>query len=349
MEKMRDRAARQVAEHLRRGTRPLIREMYADVCSESADSGLPAPSWTVFYNMPAVAAMRGYFKVPGFKVEKIRAMESFINTIITQFDQEFPSWQDEQLEAFRRLMELQKGRFKLLQPLEYATALFNCSSCFDLALKNSETVSMDFVEACKHDCKKTSKNIKGSWSADQFVVDVKAVRVTRTLLELFNLRENDTSKSALEKMEIAILCESCDGIILLNVKAMQKHCHRHRYMEMSLCAKKPDVVPDVEWGLRDTLVRKSRKSVKLRKKKIFVCRHCLPCDFSWYEKGSRPDGDSQSAEPKYILQEGGEQQAEIPKRTGIKKKFDFDGLQSHVKRRHGIKNISDEDFYRVQP
>ncbi len=46
------------------------------------------------------------------------------------------------------------------------------------------------------------------------------MRVTRTLLELFNLRENDTSKSALEEMETAILCESCDGIILLNVKAM---------------------------------------------------------------------------------------------------------------------------------
>lgn len=90
-------------------------------------------------------------------------------------------------------------------------------------------------------------------------------------------------------------------------------------MEISLCTKKLDAIPEVQWGLRDLLVRKSRKGAKLRKDKFFACRHCLPSSFD--DQGD----DTQGRE------EMGETQRTTRTRNG--KKFDFDGVRSHLKSR----------------
>ncbi|KLO09320.1 hypothetical protein SCHPADRAFT_907826 [Schizopora paradoxa] len=331
-----DREERQGREHIYSKLRFSLDGLYKEVCSES---NTPVPSLATFYQLPPISELLAFYKTSEETDDNIRKVMAA--NLESRLKQDLSVWLDDETEKFLRLMGLRKEQAGEmgLDPLKRVTARFNCSNCFDVRLKTPEDVSLDFAQACRHECKGASKDLS-KVASRKFVLDEKASRVTKSLIRLLNLSECDTALSALNELKICVRCETCSGAVLLNLKAMQEHCHRHEQMKISLYPEGLDAVPDSHWGLRDVLVRNGRKGSKLRKQRIFACRHCQPSII--YTHGGELKDEVH----------GNQVSVENRRQTKTKnrslKVFDFDGVQSHLKSSHGVPSIADEDFYQVE-
>lgn len=172
----RDRDERQKSELLYKEMRTLMANMYKDICTRDTD--LHLPSQTGFYNLPVVSEVLGHFKGPGEIDDKFRAATLLMENIGPRLEKDLITWLAKRAVVFVRLMGLQNEQIdgKSLNVLNAVTARFNCSSCFDYALKIYEAVSLDFGQACRHECKGPLKK-SPVYEGKGFVLDEKVRRL----------------------------------------------------------------------------------------------------------------------------------------------------------------------------
>ena len=93
-------------------------------------------------------------------------------------DSDLKNWVHTALVAFDSMLGQPKWKSastRVLHPAERVTARFICAVCSSPPKTNSTfTESLDFREACAHDCVRYSKAVtKRKWRADQFIPDQK--------------------------------------------------------------------------------------------------------------------------------------------------------------------------------
>lgn len=99
-----------------------------------------------------------------------------------------------------------------------------------------------------------------------------------------------------------------------------------------------------ESGLSAKLMDKGFKPQKLRSEANYRCRHCVPAN-------SNVDGEGQvsTAEPATKESQTEDQKKRRRNKKNSSRLMDFNALRSHLKERHGIEMVSDEDFFAQTP
>ncbi|THH11406.1 hypothetical protein EW146_g8053 [Bondarzewia mesenterica] len=239
-----------------------------------------------------------------------------------------------------------------------------------------EAGSLDFRGACAHECPNLTKEQKRNqvWSAENFIPDRKGVDVLFQVLALAGINDEDPSaRHNLIALGLCFLCKSCDPPIAMDCRRLAGHSKRHDAMQVYLItAAEADSMMKYPYahGSRKKLVGFSQQEKKTRSTKNFGCRHCLQTPVRQQEQV--PIQELVPSPKKVAVQEQAPQEQDplqeqvslqeqtlantshTPKRAAGTRTvaakprlFIFDGLISHLKEKHGIEAMGDEDFFQV--
>ncbi|KAH9855350.1 hypothetical protein C2E23DRAFT_725022 [Lenzites betulinus] len=199
---------------------------------------------------------------------------------------------------------------KKLHPVDRLTARFRCKRCDAAGKDTGIDGGLDFARACEHICSLGSKKArhKQRWNSDNFVPDQRSIDAVRQVLELCGTKPEDAeSLTIADSVGDRVQCTSCS--VNMDVRSVARHCKRHEACNYKLLPESDEHI--LEHGLAAKIMEESDTVLNpQRYKKTFACRHCKPI----------PAG----GQPKLMI---------------------FDGLRSHLKEKHGVAWIGDEDFY----
>ncbi|TBU43901.1 hypothetical protein BD309DRAFT_959585 [Dichomitus squalens] len=210
---------------------------------------------------------------------------------------------------------------KKLHPVDRLTARFRCQRCDKVASEHKivlDDAGMDFAEACRHVCghiQKRKRN-KDKWSAEWFVPDQRAVDAISQVLSLCGATSEDVDSIRLaEEAGDRIQCQSCSCV--MDVRSVARHCKRHVDCSFALLPVDTPPAQPIEHGLTRKLMRPISEAAQARDLKLYGCRHCA-------RAASEAVTDNKQ----------------------LRKLFSFNGLRSHLKEKHSILRVADEDFFR---
>ncbi|KAF8551634.1 hypothetical protein OG21DRAFT_1486806 [Imleria badia] len=352
----------------------------AETPAGTSGSSVPwiLPPLNVFYTLPSVRALKGS-PDPSALLPSSTSVTSDIKSSLAMslITADIHTWL---IPVRKHLMTLlgypngwQSASMRMLPPLKRVTARFLCRQCGKVGRGYQRQGCLDLKGVCSHVCAATSgKRIEGrpqeieasdgnaqekgkkkssgntsDWKVDVFAKDEKAISLIKTILNLAGLSEEDpATATALNARGGTIRCMTCKGWIVMDFDTAIGHAHRHESMQIQLLTKSgPDHVGFLkrdagvlnaetyrpisstrlafERGTSELLLGPSRRARNLCKKVNYGCRHCLFVDESLcavvgIEKAVKGKGP---------------------------RAMDFNGLRSHVKKKHGIQDIGDEDFF----
>lgn len=234
----------------------------------------------------------------------------------------------------------------ILHPTERITARFLCKRCVKLPIRYRDDGCFDFAGACLHECpaeKRKTKNLP--WRADNFVKDEKAIA---TLIKLLSLCGVDASSqgaaAAVVALGATVACLTCESRLIMDSKCIVGHSHRHHEMSIKL-------IPRTETGnllkypllhgLISKLTRPGKPAEISRGKKIYGCRHCALLELRCTEDMLKISQDARLTIKN--------KNASKPKRSIADRAMIFDGLRSHLKEKHRIQDVRDEDLILCEP
>ncbi|KAI0716520.1 hypothetical protein C8Q76DRAFT_724657 [Earliella scabrosa] len=197
-----------------------------------------------------------------------------------------------------------------LHPVDRLTARFRCKRCDKAALgKNKpDDGGMDFARVCEHVCQHLPKKRASSekWSAERFELDQRVIDAISQVLALCGTSAEDADSIRItDEVGDRVQCTSCS--LIMNVASVGRHCKRHT--ECTFALVDAPAKPPIQHGLTEQLMSSSAAN-----EKVYGCRHC-----------AHASSASQDQQPKRLLT--------------------FNGLRSHVKEKHLIAWIADEDFF----
>ncbi|OBZ67539.1 hypothetical protein A0H81_12447 [Grifola frondosa] len=246
---------------------------------------------------------------------------------------------------------------KKLHPVDRLTARFKCKKCDKVPKKYLEHNCLDFAGACAHRCAHLNKKqrAKEIWDPTQFVPDQHVIdAVTQVLTLCDTVAEDAESLDKMEALGNCIQCLSCSSAILMNVQTLVRHCKRHETPQVAvLNAKEADRILQhpIEYGLATELWDMSHGAANAQNLKIastaYGCRHCLQSRV--YADGSAAVVDAHETQAPMATE-----QATLPPTESVckldrlakkNKTYNFNGLRSHMKEKHGIVWFGDEDFF----
>jgi hypothetical protein len=162
-------------------------------------------------------------------------------------DSDIKRWIDTAREAFNSMLgqpEWRSASTIFLHPAERVTARFICTRCSSQPKKGAILESLNFREACAHQCVRQRKRgaAKRKWRADQFTPDQKvyvrceshrspeakllhlqAIKVLSQAISLlgfgFKVERRET-KDKIEALSPRFLCNSCDPPIMMNFQRL---------------------------------------------------------------------------------------------------------------------------------
>ncbi|KAH7910256.1 hypothetical protein BJ138DRAFT_129661 [Hygrophoropsis aurantiaca] len=226
-----------------------------------------------------------------------------------------------------------------LHPLDRITARFTCKKCDKVAKKYTADGCLDFRGVCSHQCPHLDKKAAESyvWSADQFVKDEKVTAVISQVLELCGADEQHRDASAIvHAVGPRFRCLTCK--MLMDFRSVIGHAQRHDHMKVELVPNNESNPYTFQFGLSVKLLDLGRKAAKMRALQNYRCCHCAvqsaPRDVAATNVTSQASAiaPGDKAEPLRL-----QSAKEV-------KLFDFNALRSHVKAKHNIEHIRDEDF-----
>ncbi|KAF9225796.1 hypothetical protein BS17DRAFT_777704 [Gyrodon lividus] len=212
--------------------------------------------------------------------------------------------------------------------------------------KNAEEVE-------KSSGKKKKKTVKTlDWRVEVFQKDEIAIALTNVILNLLNLSDEDSrTASQLESLEGRIRCMTCTGWVVMDFETAIGHSHRHNSTQIQLLStSNPPILaiaqPNLgaptsgtspqfafDLGLSERLMGSTYRARNLRDEINYGCKHCLVVregsvvgGFEEAGKGKKKKGATAGARP-----------------------MNFNALRSHVKGKHGIQDIRDEDIFCYSP
>ncbi|KAJ7728423.1 hypothetical protein DFH07DRAFT_851162 [Mycena maculata] len=364
-----DRQERRISEATVQTNRAQIEQHYQRLLSSPRVKGAPLPSLTVFRAMPILDLLQSASasmplaaakKTPGVAHELQK--DTIIKHLLAS---ELARWRKKAeigLGAALGIPEWKTARTNRLHPVARANARFSCSACGKVARPYKWDDCLDYEGVCKHECQKGKKN---NWKVEQFVKDDKAVNAMTKLVKLCSIDVEDPgSFKALDDIGPRIRCLSCPAAIVMRPSNVPGHSHRHDEMEMSLLTQAEAdalVIAPLDDGLATRLIgHDDYRNKRVQKTWTYGCRHCnqhvppplLPVE----EKAPEPAADDKMVTDEQVEGEANEQvegdaKAEAAKNKKAQKKqpkrFEFNGLRSHLKEKHSIPLPNDEDFYHI--
>ncbi|OCH87233.1 hypothetical protein OBBRIDRAFT_796411 [Obba rivulosa] len=229
-----------------------------------------------------------------------------------------------------------------LHPVDRLTARFRCKNC-DVRKNSLDAGSFTFDEACKHTCWEPNKKQRArqTWSVKQFTPDQQVIDFVYRVLRQYGVNAEDAASLATVPMhEPTIVCLSCPSKIVMDLDCAMKHCRRHPEMDFTVVSpgEAQKYLQGGPFKPGATLLNMcfSQKAGQEPTPKTYGCRHCR----NLLKPGAAPEnvaGEQQVAPAGSI-------------RVAMKQKlYSFNGLRSHVKAKHGIERIGDEDFFEQKP
>ncbi|KAH9899324.1 hypothetical protein C8Q73DRAFT_787215 [Cubamyces lactineus] len=222
---------------------------------------------------------------------------------------------------------------RLLHPVDRLTARFLCKKCSAAGKNAGIDGGMDFANACRHECAHLSKKARATqrWNAYNFVPDQRAVDAITQVLELCGAKAEEVDSLRIaDSIGARIQCTACK--LTMDVRGVGRHCKRHD--ESSFVLLTPEDVMNIDppaHGLSTELLKTSAEAASQRDEKAFGCRLCMVQFFFGTTDGGATAGSEEGKS----------------KRTPYKPKWmSFNGLRSHLKEKHAIAHLADEDFYR---
>ncbi|TFK73486.1 hypothetical protein BDN72DRAFT_956488 [Pluteus cervinus] len=233
-------------------------------------------------------------------------------------------------------------------PANRLSSRWLCDKCFThfgkvLAEYKHDDGSMDIVGVMAHDClgsregKGRKKNKVRQWAPQNFVKDHKASTVIEQALALLGhppnfVNDADNARdSILDSQTVWFRCTTCTPSVPMNFRQVIGHSHRHEDMQIQPVSEKDALTirrTALGPGLANMLQGKHAIAREAVSRKAFVCLHC-----------------SQNHPPKEGLEVANDSQDATSQPPQPEKVLDFNGLRSHLKSRHRITGIRDEDFY----
>ncbi|CDO70471.1 hypothetical protein BN946_scf184569.g14 [Trametes cinnabarina] len=222
-----------------------------------------------------------------------------------------------------------------LHPVDRLTARFRCKRCDASGKKADTNDSMDFAAACGHLCPHMSKKALRAhrWDAKDFAPDQQVIDGISSVLGLCGTTAEDIdSLKIVDSVGDRIQCTACS--LTMDVRSVGRHRRRHQECSFALLsAEEAPALPPIEHGSTSVLLQKSPQGTAKRDEKVYGCRHC-----SVRPARTAAGGSSSTA--------GDQEQAKI---VQVRPKWmSFNGLRSHLKEKHSVEHIADEDFYRQQ-
>ncbi|TFK34477.1 hypothetical protein BDQ12DRAFT_738215 [Crucibulum laeve] len=343
----------------------------------------PLPSLPVFRQLPVVNLLL-LSEVDGGKASPSGAIGKTLQSTAlmrTMLEEQLKKWGDSARETLVQTLgysgwkTANKG---ILHPVERLDARWTCNRCHDVPHRYAEDGCLDFEGVCRHECKDKAKSKgkaakrrgKDVWVSTMFIKDEKAITAMRKLVTLFGIDIERVKK--LPEGERWVECTSCNLPMVLHMNSVLGHCHRHNNMELreipnSEATKKLEY--PFNFGLAQKLVSLSPKMASAIEMKNYGCRHCLGKSKVREEKVALAH-DQERCEGKLVDGQGelntdtitiavdaqkdedkAKEKAKPEKPLEIKKPnlFIFNGIRSHLKAKHGIEQIRDEDFFCAKP
>jgi len=262
--------------------------------------------------------------------------------------------------------------------VERLTGRFVCTRCQRVDVKYRNDGCLDFAGACRHECGvgnekkgRIRKGKKWKWDPSMFARDEKAIKVLKSCLELSGYAEDRDGGNYLLKVGCGVVCNSCDLPMVIDSRNIIGHCHRHNEMQVSF--EPMEQLSSYlggyryEYGLVQKLMGPTSNSANTKKEiewKNFGCRHCLrkkmeveaaTAAIASTNQNSEFQGQTGPANPKqkdatkltmvelstlaYHMHDTTEGPLEKPPPL-----YNFNGMRSHLKAKHGIETIRDEDI-----
>ncbi|KZT03856.1 uncharacterized protein LAESUDRAFT_728854 [Laetiporus sulphureus 93-53] len=228
-----------------------------------------------------------------------------------------------------------------LHPVDRVTAWFRCKRCHG-AQKKGEDTPLDFIAACSHRCSYLDKRrrAKDNWSAQLFEPDTQAIQLVNQLLAISGLSAEDPDTGYFfENSGFMFVCLSCPSHLFMDFNTAIRHCKRHEGVNFSMewHAVSIDSRHPFQSGTLAMVMGRKDTANDEMSQKVFCCRHC--------DLASRKE--STGEEHLQATQDKGT--AKINKQATHKRTVTFNGLVSHLKEKHGVVWIGDEDFFTYKP
>ncbi|EAU89291.1 hypothetical protein CC1G_03556 [Coprinopsis cinerea okayama7 len=231
------------------------------------------------------------------------------------------------------------------------------------------------------------KNRGWKWSAENFEKDVKASAAITSFLEklrplattsmfvpLYQLEEKYNGVAGiLERLgdSHSVVCTSCPTPIVMKFKNLIGHSHRHDKMEFYISNGIPstDLVGRYPFqaGYTRHLLKSGQKMKEARDAKVYGCRYCygkLVEECRVKREAREREREEQGAVQGEELGQSQEQEgqgdanatagtsaapqsnvdSDLPKPSVL---CSFDGLRSHLKAKHQIEDVRDEDWFLI--
>ncbi|KAI0760220.1 hypothetical protein C8Q74DRAFT_1451228 [Fomes fomentarius] len=197
-----------------------------------------------------------------------------------------------------------------LHPVDRLTARFRCQRCDKVGRgRNVDDGGMDFAAACEHVCPHVPKKRSSSerWSAERFAVDQRAADAISKVLALCGTSSEDVDSVRIaSELGDRVQCQVCS--LTMDVASVGRHCKRHQ--DCTFAVVDAPTEPRIEHGLVKRLLSSSDAALD----KAYGCRHCV-------------------------------HECSVSKDQPPLRLLTFHGLRSHVKEKHQVASIADEDFF----
>ncbi|KAJ7058052.1 hypothetical protein C8F01DRAFT_1027474 [Mycena amicta] len=280
---------------------------------------------------------------------------------------------DSELDKWRRTAERDLGvilgfpaewktaKSNVLHPVKRLTARWTCKKCGKVGRAYKWDECMDFDGVCRHECpgsreSKHRPRKESIWASENFVKDEQAVGAMTKLVQLCGIdAENPNSFEKWNAIGARVVCLSCPSAIIMRPSDVVGHSHRHEMMDFEILEQRAAdklVAAPVEQRLAKYLLggTDDKKVKKAKELWSFGCRHCeqeRPTTSPQAPSAPPPPAASEENEDKEDGEEV-EEHVRGPKFTKKKaKRFNLNGLRSHLKEKHKIGLACDEDFYHV--
>jgi len=257
-------------------------------------------------------------------VQNTRWRNKFVDTLV---ENDVREWATKMVKAFSEWLEDPEWlpMETLVHPVHRVSSRFICTRC---SKSGPKVTTLTFREAAIHVCLVSKEGNKDQWSPENFIVDVKAsTAITRFATALgIDVRQNTTADLAAISRDI--MCLSCSGPIVMGFDIMVQHSHRHDDMHFMILADE-DLVEFSDYavlpGVTAKLMQVNERAKEWRDTVSVGCKHCVqnPLAARDPEPGS---GKVSKLKPK-------------------PKAFKFDGVRSHLKEKHKVMEVADEDFF----
>ncbi|PBK59811.1 hypothetical protein ARMSODRAFT_966632 [Armillaria solidipes] len=304
-------------------SRGLVEKHYERLRCKKVD--VPLPPLASFRKIPIIHTIQTTPPSPEFDVAK-QLQTTLVAALLKS---ELSAWRNQAkvaLAATLGFANWKSASSKRLHPVDRINARFRCKKCAHIENKYKEDGCFDFFGVCSHQCSKKLRG-KQEWDVTRFVKDDKACAAITKLTDITSIntesQESILAFERLDEVDVRVLCNSCTAAIILQPSAVVGHSHRHEDMQMSLLLASALEKHPATKGLALRLMGPEDRAKVLREDKIYGCRHCLQVRTASTEKPMEESGKE------CILT--------------------FNGLRSHLKTKHNVADVRDEDFYCSKP